>query len=79
MNHRIYLGERWENLLRDSPEAGMGYWIATVRTTRGEVFTNVVIDSGWVVEVPGYAGIPFTLEEIDDLQVTNDKSRYHQV
>jgi hypothetical protein len=54
----------------------MGYWIATVTTNAGEIFEHVVIDSGWVVEVPGYAGIPFTDEQITAIQVTNDKSKY---
>lgn len=54
----------------------MGYWIATIKTSKGELFEHVVIDSGWVVDVPGYAGIPFAADDVTDVQVTNDKSRY---
>lgn len=70
------LPDRWSSLLRAAPEAGMGYWIATIKTSTGAVFERVVIDSGWITEVPGYADIPFTPDQITDIQVTNDKSEY---
>lgn len=54
----------------------MGYWIVDVLTVGGERFTHVVVDSGYVVQVPGYVGIPFRTEDIIELTVTNDKSRY---
>jgi hypothetical protein len=76
MPAKILLSDRWATLLREAPEAGMGYWIATVTTNAGEIFEHVVIDSGWVVEVPGYAGIPFSPDQIAAIQVTNDKSKY---
>ena len=72
----IHLPDRWAKVIREAPEAGMGYCIATVKTSTGEVFEHVVIDSGWVVDVPGYAGVPFTFEQVTDIQVTNDKSKY---
>jgi len=77
MTAKILLHDRWGELLRNAPEAGMGYWIATVKTSAGEIFEHVVIDSGWVVDVPGYADIPFTPDDVVEIQVTNDKSRYH--
>ena len=73
---KILLPSRWAKLLRDAPEAGMGYSIATVKTSSGETYDHVVIDSGWVVDVPGYIGIPFTPDEVAEIKVTNDKSRY---
>jgi hypothetical protein len=72
----IEVPERWAKLAQNAPEAGMGYFIATVRVDTGEVFTHVVFDSGFITEVPGYAGIPFRGEQIADIIVTNDKSRY---
>jgi hypothetical protein len=70
------LPHRWAEVIRQAPEAGMGYCIATVKTSLGQVFEHVVIDSGWVVDVPGYAAIPFTGEEVTEIHVTNDKSKY---
>jgi hypothetical protein len=78
MTRRIEVPPKFAEMLRDAPEAGMGYQIATVETTAHEMFERVVIDSGWVVEVPGYAGIPFTSEQISKIKVTNDKSRYNR-
>jgi len=72
----ILLPDRWATIIREAPEAGMGYCIATVKTSTGEVFEHVVIDSGWVVDVPGYAGVPFTAEQVTEIRVTNDRSKY---
>jgi hypothetical protein len=77
MTIKIHLPDHWAEVLRNAPEAGMGYWIATVKTSSGEVFERVVIDSGWVVDVPGYTGIPFGPADVAEIQVTNDKSRYN--
>ena len=76
MAMRFLLSNQWAKVIHEAPEAGMGYCIATVKTSLGEVFEHVVIDSGWVVDVPGYGEIPFTLEQITAIQVTNDKSKY---
>jgi hypothetical protein len=77
-NRIVRLDPKWAPLLASSPEAGMGYWIVSLRLATGEAFDRVVVDSGYVVEVPGYAGIPFTGDQIVEITVTNDKSRYHR-
>ena len=73
----VQLDPKWGPLLVSEPEAGMGYSIVSLRLATGERFDHVVVDSGYVVEVPGYAGIPFTADQIVEITVTNDKSRYH--
>jgi len=78
MNDRVLkLDPKWAPVVLAAPEAGMGWSIASVRLASGESFDHVVIDSGYIVDVPGYARIPFAMEQIVDIRITNDKSRYH--
>jgi hypothetical protein len=72
----IELDTRWTPVIREAPEAGMGYCIATIRLASGEVYEHVVIVGGTVTQVAGYGGIPFSSEEIADITVTNDRSRF---
>ena len=76
MNRTVELPSCWAETISKAPEAGMGYCIANITLNTGEVFTHVVIDSGVIVDVPGYGGIPFAPGQIADLKITNDKSRY---
>jgi hypothetical protein len=71
----IELDNRWAPLIRNAPEAGMGYCIATIRLRSGEVYEHVVIVGGTVAQVAGYGGIPFSSDEIAEITVTNDRSR----
>ena len=61
-------------LLVALPETGMGYWVVNVRTKKGEVFTGVVIDSGYIVSVGRKKEIPFDPEDIVSFEITHDKS-----
>ena len=72
----ILLPDRWAEFVREAPRGRHGLLHRHREDSLGELFEHVVIDSGWVVDVPGYAGIPFTGEPITDIQVTNDQSKY---
>jgi|SwirhisoilCB3_FD_contig_41_4044367_length_490_multi_1_in_0_out_0_2 hypothetical protein len=65
--------KRFSDYLRGKAETGMGYWIATVRLKDGRVFPQAVIVGGCLTRIKGEAGIPFSREDIADLEITHDK------
>jgi hypothetical protein len=69
----LALSDKWGPLLVSKPETGMGYQIVTVTLRDGEIFTQAVVESGFVTKVRGYKDIPFKEEDIADIIVTHDK------
>jgi hypothetical protein len=69
----FFLGNKWADSLTNQPEAGMGYWIASIVLKSGQRYNQVIIDSGYVTKIRGMDSIPFTLDDIDQIIVTNDK------
>jgi hypothetical protein len=65
--------KKYADYLRGQPETGMGYWIATVHLKDGRVFRQVLIEAGYVIEVRGQVGVPFTEADIDHVVVTHEK------
>jgi hypothetical protein len=74
----LELDRKWGTLFAEGPETGMGYTIVTVVLVDGRSFERVVVDSGVVVEVDGSPSVPFTNEDIRDIILTQDKSRYRE-
>jgi hypothetical protein len=69
--------KRFSDFFRQQPETGMGYWIVTAVLKNGQEFEQVVVDSGYVTKVKGFAGVPFEESEIDHFIVTHDKWNFN--
>ena len=67
--------EKWQYVIQNLPETGMGYTIVTVVLEDGRQYERVVIDSGYIARVYGYGHdeIPFDPNDIVDIIVTHDK------
>jgi hypothetical protein len=72
------LPKQWAPVLLKQGETGMGYQVATVRLRDGASYPQVVIDSGFVTRVRGFASVPFDPADIVDIQVTHDKWDWHE-
>ena len=71
---KIKLSSHWTNFLTNSPETGMGYQVCTVTLKNGEVYPGVVVrNCETVASVGGENGIPFSNNDIQKIDVTNDK------
>ena len=64
--------KRFAEFFSVSPETGMGYFVVDAVLKDGRKFKQVVVDSGFVVQVKGYAEILFTESEIDHFVVTHE-------
>ena len=74
----IALSKKWASYLISLPETGLGYQVVSVVVNNGRTFDHVVIDSGYVTRVRGYAEIPFTESEIAEIKVTRDKWNWNE-
>jgi hypothetical protein len=74
MRSPLAIPDRLAPLIVNLPETGMGYWVANVRTRKGETFKRVVIDSGFILSVDRNREIPFDPEDIVAFEVTHDKT-----
>ena len=70
----IKLSEKWAPRLVNQPETGMGYQIATVSLADGREFDNVIIVGGVITSVGGSEKIPFSEDQINDIQVAGRKA-----
>lgn len=69
------LPDKWGQILVAQPEAGMGYQIVTVTLFDGRCFDQVVVDSGYIVSVDGSTQVPFDVDDIYQIVVTNKRYR----
>ena len=74
MKAPFQLPDRFGPQLSILPETGMGYWVADVQTTNGEVFRGVVIVGGIIVSVDRKEEVPFDPNDILEFTITHDKS-----
>ena len=65
--------KRFAEFFRVTPETGMGYFVTDAVLKDGRIFKQVVVDSGCVALVRGYAEIPFAECDIDHFVVTHEK------
>jgi hypothetical protein len=61
------------------PETGMGYSVVRVTLHDRRIFQQVIVDSGTLTRVRGLPGIPFTEDDIADVEVTHDKWDWKEV
>jgi hypothetical protein len=69
----LNLSDKWAPVLRDQPETGMGYQVATVILRDGRQFRRVMIVGGIITEIDGKKDIPFADDQIADIRVTHGK------
>ena len=60
-------------IYRSLPETGMGYVVASVILKDGKRYDQVVIDSGYITKIRGYATIEFEAGDIQEIIATHDK------
>jgi hypothetical protein len=73
----LALPDEWCDYLASQPETGMGYWVVSLRLRDGRQLNRVVINSGCITQVHGYARVPFEPAEISELWVTHDKWQFN--
>jgi hypothetical protein len=59
--------------LKHVAEAGIGYHIVSVELKDGRNFDQVVVSEGCIIEVRGYAGIPFSVDEVASVSVNHNR------
>jgi hypothetical protein len=69
----LELSDKWAPLLIDQPETGMDYQVVTVILKDGREFKQAIHSGGFITQIRGYVGIPFSEEEIKEIWVTHDK------
>lgn len=69
----IQLPDKWNEYLVNQPEAGMGYQIVSVILNDGRRYDHVIVNSGYITRIKDIHGIPFTVSDIKEIIVTNDK------
>jgi glyoxylase-like metal-dependent hydrolase (beta-lactamase superfamily II) len=69
----VKLPDKWAPLLLSQPETGMRYQVVSVWLRDGRCFEQVVIDSGYITRVRGFADIPFDPLHITRIVVTHAK------
>jgi hypothetical protein len=66
----IALSAQWAPRLKEQPESGMGYQVATVVLKDGRRVNRVTIVGGTITAVEGQNKIPFVEADIADIVVT---------
>ena len=69
----IQLSKKWTDLLKKSPESGMGYQIVSVILEDGSRIDQVAVVDGVVTKVRGRKAIPFVDADIKSVLITHDK------
>lgn len=68
----IRLPESWIEKLVKQPESGMGHQVVRVSTFGGEVYENVMVTNcDTIIGIYGCDAVPFSVEEIKDIEVTH--------
>lgn len=63
------LDAKWADYLLSQPETGMGYQMATIRTSDGRTYRDVCIIGGTISSVQGKREVPFRAEDIESIVV----------
>lgn len=69
----IKLSEKWTTLLKEQPETGMSYQIATIYLKDGRSFKQSVITGDVLTKVRGCSTVPFEEVDIARIEVTHEK------
>jgi hypothetical protein len=59
--------------LKRGPETGIGYQVVSVELKDGRCFDQVVVSECCIIEVRGYAEIPFTPEEVATVSINHKR------
>jgi hypothetical protein len=65
--------ERCLGHLKKGPETGIGYHVVSVTLQDGQTFDQVVVSEGCIIEVRGHQGIPFSPDDVTDVNVTHKR------
>jgi hypothetical protein len=65
--------EKCLSLLNEGAETGIGYRVVSVTLYDGRTFDQVVVSEGCIIEVRGYKGIPFSMDELAEVRLTHKK------
>ena len=57
--------------LKMGAETGIGYHVVSVTLQDGRTFDQVVVSEGCIIEVRGFKGIPFSPEDVAEVNVTH--------
>lgn len=69
----IELSDIWSEKLLSQAETGMGYQIVSVILKNGKRYDRVIVNSGYITRIKGLNNIPFSEDEIAEIEVTHDK------
>src|SRR5262249_37404373 len=69
----LHLSARWAPYLKSQPETGMGYQYVSVFLRDGRRFDRVAVVGGTIASIDGSPNIPFSEDQITDIQVTHDR------
>jgi hypothetical protein len=74
----VLLPQRWQTLLRDAGESGMGYHTGDVYLRNGAVFQDVAFMNPYVGGVRGRprGDIPFDVTEIDRIDIAHKRWKW---
>ena len=59
--------------LKRAKETGIGYQVVSVELKDGRVFDQVVVSEGCIIEVRGYAEIPFGPDDVASVSVNHKR------
>lgn len=69
---------KWQQKVRALPETGMGYTVVSLALRDGRRFDQAIIDSGWLSRIRGLPDIPFTEDDITDIQASHEKRAWSE-
>lgn len=73
----LTLSSRWLKELAAKPETGMGYQVISIILKDGKRFDQVVVVEGYITQIRGVDGIPFSSDDIAQIIVTHDKWNFN--
>jgi hypothetical protein len=71
MKHLMHIPPETIGELKRQKENGPGYQVVSVMLKDGRRFDQVVTSEGCIIEVRGYAEVPFTCHEVASLTVNH--------
>jgi hypothetical protein len=75
---KLLPADRWAELLRSEPEVGMGYQTGDVTLADGRMFTDVIIESGYITKIRGRADIPFEGSDVVKIELTGRRWKWDE-
>jgi hypothetical protein len=73
MKNKYKLPSKFVGSIVKGGETGMGWTVARVTTTDGNVYKNVLVSGDEIIGVYGHSDLPFKIKDIKSLDVTHRK------